>query len=400
MSKRKLSLTSTFPNESKHRMRNLEGFPVDYPDSYKGDFPAYKQPTEITSYSIDHNRQVWFDDRELKYYYPPNGNDLYVGFDKFIKRDESFPEHIDTLLDALTDIKQKSSNPQLTKADIITWRGIMTKIMCTPTTRNEGWILRATRYENTIYIDEKTVEEKKNREANAPIKEQMQCYGGYRFETLCTLSKPPSRVKKGDPELLQRLNESADTNIQYCVVVKTKLGRNSLIMGAEVDCSRDVKPVDEKADPLGNYVELKTSRLIENNRHQTSFERFKLKKFWAQSFLVGVPRVICGFRDEQGLVQDIKEFKTMEIPRIVRNKPGMWEPVVCLRFADEFLEWLQTVVVDDDPMVTYLVEWKAPWKEITIVKEVQPQPFITQRYIDGEISNAIGGPRVSRKTAE
>ncbi|KAL0082305.1 hypothetical protein F4703DRAFT_1739362 [Phycomyces blakesleeanus] len=241
MSKRKLSLTTNYPNEAKKDRLEVMSFPVRPPASYKGEFPTYAQPAEITSYSIDHNRQVWFDDRELKYYYPPNGKDLYVGFDKFIKRDESIPEHIDTLLDALTNARQKASNPQLAQADIVTWRGIMTKIMCTPTTRNEPWMLRATRHKNTIYIEEQAMDEKKRNEADLPIKEQMQCYGGYRFETLCTLSKPPSKVQKGDPELLQRLNDSADTNIQYCVVVKTKLGKNSLIMGAEVDCSRGNK---------------------------------------------------------------------------------------------------------------------------------------------------------------
>ena len=42
--------------------------------------------------------------------------------------------------------------------------------------------------------------------------------------------------------------------------------------------------------------------------------RYKQMKWWAQSFLVGVPRVICGFRDDEGIVKNLQTFKTAEIP--------------------------------------------------------------------------------------
>lgn len=98
-------------------------------------------------------------------------------------------------------------------------------------------------------------------------------YWGYRFETLSTISKAPGDVKnKEDAELRKRLTESANTNIQYCIVVKTRLGNHSILMGAEVDCCRDVKPTDPFAQP-SNYIELKTSRVIESDRNQYSFDR-------------------------------------------------------------------------------------------------------------------------------
>lgn len=115
-------------------------------------------------------------------------------------------------------------------------------------------------------------------------------YWGYRFETLCTVTKPPHEMTKQDAELQERLTASANTNIQYCILVKTKLGNNSIIMGAEVDCCRgiiviqnikemciecsviDVKPKDPLQQP-SNYIELKTSRVIESERNQYSFDR-------------------------------------------------------------------------------------------------------------------------------
>jgi hypothetical protein len=35
-------------------------------------------------------------------------------------------------------------------------------------------------------------------------------------------------------------------------------------------------------------VEMKTSRLIENERQQNTFSRFKTQKWWAQSFMVSI----------------------------------------------------------------------------------------------------------------
>jgi hypothetical protein len=34
-------------------------------EEYEGSFPVYKQPQEVNSYSIDHERKVWFDNREM-----------------------------------------------------------------------------------------------------------------------------------------------------------------------------------------------------------------------------------------------------------------------------------------------------------------------------------------------
>ena len=37
-------------------------------------------------------------------------------------------------------------------------------------------------------------------------------------------------------------------------------------------------------------------------------------KWWAQSFLVGVPKITCGFRNDDGVVKVLQTFKTAEIP--------------------------------------------------------------------------------------
>ncbi|KAI8050035.1 RAI1 like PD-XK nuclease-domain-containing protein [Thamnidium elegans] len=372
---------------------HVQSFRLKRTQDYEGGFPAYKQPQEVTSYSIDHQRHVWFDNREMKYYYPPTGKDLNYGYKNLVQRDDSIAEHLDTLLDALSHIRSKTPDNEIT-ADFVTWRGIMTKILCTPYSRKEGWEFRATRYDGSIYLEEQVTEQKKNQENQASDKQKLMSYWGYRFETLSTLTKAPREVEKSDTELKQRLTESANTNIQYCIVVKTKLGNNSILMGAEVDCCRDVKPNDPLIQP-SNYIELKTSRVIESDRNQYSFERYKLLKFWAQSFLVGVPRVMCGFRDDDGQIVNVVQYKTLEIPRQVRDKPNTWNPSVCLNFANEFLDWLKKEIVIDDATITYSIQFKYPFQEITIECTGHSNVFLTQRYLEGQTQHEIGGPRAT-----
>ncbi|KAJ8663683.1 hypothetical protein O0I10_000932 [Lichtheimia ornata] len=387
MSKRPCS-TSTDLSPAAKRQSTAHSFPVFPSHRYSGKCPEYKQPVEIQSYSIDANRRVWFDQRELKYYIEPKlsspGPCLSRGYDRFIKRDESVPEHLDTLLDTLTTARLNGS-PDVDHVDIVTWRGIMTKIFCTPFTRNEPWELRATRYKNTIFMEEQATEQKLRQEQTMSERQRLMSYWGYSFESMCTATEP-----KGVPDP----DDVPNTNVQYCVAVKTRLGRNTIAMGAEVDCIEGEKPKD--GNLLRQYVELKTSRRMDTQRQKENFERFKLLKFWAQSFLIGVPKVICGFRDDDGVLSHLETFKTLEIPRKVRHGTGAWDASACMNFANEFLDWLKKVVTEDDPTVTYSITWNAPWREIRVSRAGHVNVFLTQRYLDGETSHDIGGPRAQQ----
>lgn len=63
---------------------------------------------------------------------------------------------------------------------------------------------------------------------------RLQSYFGYAFESYCTSATldpldDPNRRSNG-------WGGNVDTNVQWCSVVKTKLGDNRLIIGGEVDC--------------------------------------------------------------------------------------------------------------------------------------------------------------------
>lgn len=97
----------------------------------------------------------------------------------------------------------------------------------------------------------------------------------------------------------------------------------------------DVKPQDDS--PV-NWVELKTSADIRNDRDMVTFER-KLMKFWIQSFLLGVPKIIVGFRTPDGILKRIEEMDTASIPGTVkRTGRGTWDGNMCINFASSLLD--------------------------------------------------------------
>ena len=87
-----------------------------------------------------------------------------------------------------------------------------------------------------------------------------------------------------------------------------------------------------------NWVELKTTAEIRGERDLDNFER-KLMKFWIQSFLLGVPKIIVGFRSRDGVLVKIQELETNGIPTTVlkRGRAG-WNGNTCINFASAFLD--------------------------------------------------------------
>jgi hypothetical protein len=82
---------------------------------------------EIACFSYDDKHQFRLDDSSIRYYYPPTlGADLSKGYDTFQNMDSTADDHLDSLLKTIIDLEQKSG--KRVEADIITWRGMMTKV--------------------------------------------------------------------------------------------------------------------------------------------------------------------------------------------------------------------------------------------------------------------------------
>ena len=98
----------------------------------------------------------------------------------------------------------------------------------------------------------------------------------------------------------------------------------------------DCKP-DDKDRPI-NWVELKTSAELETEKDMRKYER-KLMKFWLQSFLLGVPKIIVGFRNKSGILQRLEELETNQIPIMVKKLGrASWDGNLSINFTATFLQ--------------------------------------------------------------
>jgi RAT1-interacting protein len=64
---------------------------------------------------------------------------------------------------------------------------------------------------------------------------RIQTYYGYAFESYCTSDGHTRQTKPEEPA---GWGGDVDTNVQWCSVVRTKLGNIRLVIGGEVDCVR------------------------------------------------------------------------------------------------------------------------------------------------------------------
>lgn len=105
-----------------------------------------------------------------------------------------------------------------------------------------------------------------------------------------------------------------DSSSEFAVIVESKLNQRSWAIAGEVDC---YDPNSTSADlELSSMIELKTSKLPENERKQLNAQRFKFPKWWFQSMIVGVPKVVVGYWKDDGDLIEVKTFLTKDLPAL------------------------------------------------------------------------------------
>lgn len=260
------------------------------------------------------------------------------------------------------------------------------QIMTVPFSHLDSWGMNATKFQDTIYIEENhkkkldSREEQYSRPANrGAMSHDVMSFWGYKFETLALLDKPWSQVSRAEIE--GREDAVVSNYAQYCSIVRTGFGKTKIVIGGEVDAIETYKPKD-KTLPI-DWVELKTSAEISNERDQIKFER-KLLKFWAQSFLIGVPKIIVGFRTQQGLLQRLEELDVQSIPdKVMTQGKRLWDGQTCINFAASFLDWLKSTI-NSDGMWRIQKRERLPFLEVFRVEEsgtgdILSQPFLEWR---------------------
>ncbi|RYO86400.1 hypothetical protein DL766_006976 [Monosporascus sp. MC13-8B] len=346
---------------------------------FAGASEPVKRPKEIAYFSYDSKHQFRLDDSSLQWYHPAQlGADLSKGFDKFDKHDDSADEHIDSLLKTI--MAHEEEEGKKIDAHIVTWRGMVTKIMSTPFDDRDGFI-----EENHAYRQASQQEQQRQqRGRKGQFSPDVMTYWGYKFETLCCLPRPWGEVSREDIE--NRDDAVVSNKAQYCSVVRTGVGKTIMCLGGEVDAIWDSKPA-EKGAPI-NWVELKTSAEIRDERCMGNFER-KLMKFWIQSFLLGVPKIIVGFRSQQGILTKIEEIQTAGIPETAAKRGvRSWDANVCINFASAFLDWLRGAV-NDEGVWRIRRQPRSQTIEVFRVEEVGHGDVLTDEFINWRIKLSL-----------
>ncbi|PBP17596.1 RAI1-like protein [Diplocarpon rosae] len=375
---------------------------------FTGKSAAIKRPKEIACFSYDDKHQFRLDDSSIRYYYPPTiGADLSRGYDTFEKLDDAADDHLDSLLKAIMALEQETG--KRVETDIITWRGMMTKFMAAIFSDRDGFEMNATLFQDTMYYSSvicesnllkpgRFIEEnheykrqsqaRQSRQQTNPGRpsQDMMSFWGYKFETLCLL--PATWDETTRDYIENRENEIVNNHAQYCSVVKTGIGDTVMVLGGEVDAIWDSKP--SNGGPT-NWVELKTSADIRHDGDMLNFER-KLMKFWIQSFLLGVPKIIVGFRTQDGFLKRVEEMDTASIPGTVKRRgKGTWDGNMCINFASRLLEFLKSTVTEDGVWRIRRKE-RSSTIEVFRIEEAGHGDVLSDDFINWRIKLALTNP--------
>ena len=98
--------------------------------------------------------------------------------------------------------------------------------------------MAATLYNGTIYISEIETEENRHKRENMEERHKEMSFWGYNFESYVTSTMDKScQYKNGAAKTEKRACNDSEA---FITVIRTRLGKHSLVFGAEVDCCAKV----------------------------------------------------------------------------------------------------------------------------------------------------------------
>ncbi|KAF2715263.1 RAI1-domain-containing protein [Pleomassaria siparia CBS 279.74] len=384
-------------------------FPIQPHHRFQGSSARIKRPIEVAHFSYDDNHEYLEDESGINYYHPPHiGADLKDGFETFRHYEDKEDPHLDSLLKTLM-LKEKRGETRV-QADFVTWRGMMTKILTAPFDFFAQFDMYATLHEGTIYIEEdfaaKAADRSSQSSQQPPSRNQyytpnpnqptyeMMTFWGYKFEVLSLLPNPPLETPQS--VIAARPQAPVSNYAQHCSIVRTAFGDSSLILGGEVDGLWGPKPTDPDA-PIP-WIELKTSEELPYNRSKhdvLKFER-KLLKFWAQSFLLGVGKVIVGFRSKAGILRAVEVYETGQIPGMVRRGTQCWDGNTCINFASALLSHLKETITDEG-VYRITLRKKGGAVEVQKVQEKGTGAILSEEFLEWRAKGKAGAEKDENK---
>ncbi|POM63591.1 Rai-1 like protein [Phytophthora palmivora] len=306
---------------------------------------SLSKPQEIAYYSKNADNDVRFDRSNLllmSLLVQQIGANLLDGFEEFTSKDETDPAAPPApIAPLLAALKHFQGDRIREMPHFVTYRNNLNKIMGTPYNSKNEWTFDVEKRDGCVYLDVRRTQQDIDSNRNPHENQRRGAFAGRRFEIYAT--HPKSSDPHGNEQ--RKVNEDEE----FCSISAMTLGDKRLIVAAEIDCYDD-KGI--QVDGKREYVELKTFRLLQCEKDQFVFERFKLLAFWIQSFLVGTPKIVCAFRNDDFQVRKLQSFHVTEIPNCCRKH---WSPVVCLNFTKALLDWIYEHAEDGRVhRVTYL----------------------------------------------
>ncbi|CCK71812.1 decapping nuclease KNAG_0I00210 [Huiozyma naganishii CBS 8797] len=310
----------------------------------KGSTTTLKQPKEVSFYSRTQGGEcLVHDDSRLKYYYLPNADldshlDLSSGFKRFKNCERDFQDvgSIHPLLDTIMGYEETKSKPL--SADIVGFSDTIIKIILSAfhNTKINPIDMRVVSYRGQLFI--------KNMASTGVHDPDMREYASYKFETLATLAEPLAYT---DREILNRRPKKISNNgDKYYTLVKTGVASAKLVLASEVNCIFDFK--QQGKDNLRHYCFLECSSAVNNINDSRRFEN-QFFRNWLKCFLVGIPRIICGFYDEKYIVKTVEEYSLDEVPLLLKeHSPEAANKCTnAIKWYGLFTEWLLKIIPRD-----------------------------------------------------
>ncbi|KAJ7704248.1 hypothetical protein B0H16DRAFT_1828549 [Mycena metata] len=223
---------------------------------------------------------------------PPNPVDVNLreGLDRFLRlprADRTFQRA--RRLDNVFELCLASANSEeLLDAEVVTWRGILTKIMV-----GKKLDLNVSYYRGVLYLEEDC----------PPVSpDSVGTYMGYVLIKLCVLI-PKHRFEAicSTSNNFETDGYNVDLHTLWNTAITRTLGSLKILLVGEVDC---VKPGYSETPGPEHYVELKT-RKADGQRATIP----NLPRWIIQSRLLGTPEIFIGFPDSTGVVRSCTTVK-------------------------------------------------------------------------------------------
>ncbi|KAF6260603.1 hypothetical protein COO60DRAFT_1505467 [Scenedesmus sp. NREL 46B-D3] len=287
-----------------------------------------------TKTSKDYGGDYCFGDTSgLLPYRPPSlPADLNAGFETaYTQKDDAEPSPVDTIVQAGT-----AAEVDWSKVGLCTYRNNLNKILLTPLALDKAWEVDACFWGGTLFLDINKAGKEEY------FNQEKMTYYGYKFEAMCTGQ------------------EHVDSSSEFAVLVQYRLGDHSVLMAAEIDCTKEEGdgPIDGQP-----YVELKTYKMPAHGKAVSVMYKEKHPRWWLQSFLAGVATLVLGARNHTGQLLKVHEVPVQLLPGLSANADQPWDPNLLLGFGDAVLTWI-AAAAQQQPAQQLLVSYQPSSREI------------------------------------